>query len=82
MIWVVGFACPLLLASCKNKAVEETAPVYPVVSVAVSSVEMTDDFPATIQGRQESPFIRKCRGPSRRSASMKGKKSVRGSCFS
>ena len=53
MIWVVGFACPLLLTSCKNKAVEETAPVYPVVSVAVSSVEMTDDFPATIQGRQD-----------------------------
>ena len=53
LIWVVGFACPLLLTSCKNKAVEETAPVYPVVSVAVSSVEMTDDFPATIQGRQD-----------------------------
>ena len=43
----------LLLVACSNKQdTQKTIPKYPVMSVSRSTIETTETYPATIQGRQ------------------------------
>lgn len=52
-IYVQALLCCVCLASCQNEKAEEQAQAYPVFTVSASSVETTDNYPATIQGRQD-----------------------------
>lgn len=45
--------CCVCLASCQNEKAEEKPQAYSVWTVGVSSVETTDYYPASIQGRQD-----------------------------
>ena len=45
--------CGICLASCQNERTEEKPQAYPVLTTGVSSVETTDYYPASIQGRQD-----------------------------
>lgn len=50
-VWAV--LCSICLASCKNGTTEGKPQAYPVFTVGVSPVETTDDYPASIRGRQD-----------------------------
>lgn len=52
-IYVWAVLCCIGLASCQNGTSEETKQEYPAFTVTASSVEVTDDYPATIRGRQD-----------------------------
>ena len=43
----------VLVTSCGEKSQEASTQAYPVVTVARSAVEVTEDYPATIRGRQD-----------------------------
>ena len=43
----------IVMAACGDKQQEVAPQAYPVVAVEQSAVEITDDYPATIRGRQD-----------------------------
>lgn len=46
-------AVALLASSCKEQRQEASRQAYPVITVQKSAVEVTNDYPATIRGRQD-----------------------------
>lgn len=43
----------MLMCACGEKRHEAAAQEYPVAEVGQSAVEVTNDYPATIRGRQD-----------------------------
>lgn len=67
-----------LLASCGEKTQEAAPQVYPVVTVAQSAVEVTEDYPATIRGRQDIEIFPQVSGKITRVAVTEGERVCRG----
>lgn len=50
-VWAMLFG--LCLTACQNGTTEEKTQSYPVTTVALSSVETTEEYPAAIRGQQD-----------------------------
>lgn len=78
MIFVWTVLCGACLVSCQNKTTEEKPQAYPVVTVAQSAVEVTEDYPATIRGRQDIEIFPQVSGKITRVAVTEGERVCRG----
>lgn len=77
-ICVQALLCCICLASCQNEKTEGQAQAYPVFTVAASSVETTDNYPATIQGRQDIEIYPQVSGKITQVAVVEGQRVRRG----
>lgn len=67
-----------LWASCGEKRQETTAQAYPATSVKVEAVEVTEDYPASIRGRQDIEIYPQVSGKITQVAVTEGERVRRG----
>lgn len=71
-------AVALLASSCKEQRQEASRQAYPVITVQKSAVEVTNDYPATIRGRQDIEIYPQVSGKIVKVAVTEGQRVSRG----
>lgn len=71
-------AVALLASSCKEQQQEASRQAYPVITVQKSAVEVTNDYPATIRGRQDIEIYPQVSGKIVKVAVTEGQRVSRG----